>query len=340
MVLFYLFCTLSHFHLSKLGSIGVFSLAAALFFGVVAFTFREVDLSHLFSSTSSGQIFLLLGLGLLFHISFGVIMWVGFWLHYQLKIDKSEILTLPLMMHLFLYLMPIKGGMLFQVFYSKHKYNLDLSKGFSLGLMVFLNSIVLTVIVGLALAYLIPVESFELRLTIILMGIALFGLWATLLVLPSKPRDGDGALNKIINFFINVQVQLADQLRNTKLFFGLLISTSVSVTIQAIWFWKTAEILGIESEFPAVFLVVLVLRVVLLIRLLPGNLGIQEVMIGVVFSAAGFQLEDGLLIGVITRLISVFWSATIGLPALYSNLKHFDSLSISGLINKVAKSNK
>ena len=58
------------------------------------------------------------------------------------------------------------------------------------------------------------------------------------------------------------------------------------------------------------------------------------------FAAAVFQLEDGLLIGVVTPLISVFWSAFTGLPALYSNLKYFDSISISELINKVSKSDK
>ena len=107
-------------------------------------------------------------------------MWVGFYLHYKLRIKTIDILTLPMMMHLFLYVLPIKGGMLFQVIYSKHKYNLDLSKGFSIGLMVFLNSIVLTVIIGLGLAFLIPVESLELRVTILALGLALAGMMTTI----------------------------------------------------------------------------------------------------------------------------------------------------------------
>lgn len=305
---------------------------------MVGYTFRDVELAQLANQVSALELTELLGWALLFHLSFGVIMWVGFYLHYNLRIKSIDILTLPMMMHLFLYLMPIKGGMLFQVIYSKHKYNLDLSKGFSIGLMVFLNSIVLTVLLGLALAYFIPVESFELRMTILALGVGLVGMMTTMTFLPSTLRDGSGIVISLVNFLINVRVQLVEQFKNIKLFFGLLITSFLSVTIQAVWFWKTAEILGIPAEFAPVYLVVLILRVILLFRVLPGNLGVQEVMIGVVFAAAGFQLEDGLLIGVVTRLISVFWSATIGLPALYSNLKHFDSLSISGLINKVAKS--
>jgi hypothetical protein len=305
---------------------------------VVGYTFRDIELDQLANQVSAIELTELLGWASLFHISFGIIMWVGFYLHYKIRIETIDILTLPMMMHLFLYVLPIKGGMLFQVIYSKHKYDLDLSKGFSIGLMVFLNSIVLTVILGLGLAFLIPVESLELRVTILALGVALAGMMTTINFLPSTHRGGSGIMVSLVNFLINVRIQLVEQFKNIKLFFGLLLTTFLSVTIQAIWFWKTAEILGIPTEFAPVYLVVLVLRVILLFRVLPGNLGVQEVMIGVVFAAAGFQLEDGLLIGVVTRLLSVFWSTIIGLPALYSNLKYFDSLSIIGLINKVAKS--
>jgi uncharacterized membrane protein YbhN (UPF0104 family) len=133
---------------------------------------------------------------------------------------------------------------------------------------------------------------------------------------------------------------LEEQTRNWKLFAGLSVTTLASTLIQALWFWKVAEILSLQSGYLPVLLVVLILRILFLIRILPGNLGIQELMIGAVFAAAGFQLEEGLLIGVITRLISVFWTTIIGLPALFSNLHYFESATLRGLIEKVAQSNK
>jgi hypothetical protein len=323
--------------LRKLRSILIFVLATAIFFAVVAYTFRSVDFQSLFADASTSSVLALLGWGLGFHLSFGVVMWVAFWLHYRLKLAMIEILTLPLMMHLFLYLMPLKGGMLFQVFYSKQKYKLDLSKGFSLGMMVFLNSLILTIFLGLAMVYLLPIDSLELKTVIWCMGLSLVGFVVALNLLPKQGLAGDGIVRRGLNFLINVRIQLTDQFKNVKLFFGLLITTFVSVIIQAILFWKTGSFIGVESDFGPVLLVVLILRIILLIRLLPGNLGIQEVMIGVVFATAGFEIEDGLMIGIITRLISVFWSATIGLPALYSNLKYFESASLNGLIKSVAK---
>lgn len=326
--------------MGKLATKAVFLLAVALFFGVVSYSFREMDLAHLVGRAGMGGLAELMLLGLLFHLSFGLIMWVGFRLHYGLRLGTSEILVLPMMMHLFLYLMPIKGGMLFQVYYSKKKYGLDLSRGFSFGVMVFINSLLLTIVLGLILVYAIPVDSFELKVMIWGMAAAMVTMIFGLRTLPTEQKKASRFVHRFANFMIRVGVQLNEQFSNKKLFIALSGTTLVSMLIQSLWFWKTSEVLGLQSEFLPVMLVVLILRILLLIRLLPGNLGIQELMIAAVFAAAGFRLEDGLLIGVITRLISVFWTTIIGLPALFSNLHYFESATLRGLVEKVAKSNK
>lgn len=311
-----------------------------MFVVVVGFTYQEVDVTTMLTGVTITDLLQLLILGLVFHLSFGLIMWVGFWLHYKLKIHPIEILTLPLMMHLFLYLMPVKGGMLFQVYYSKKKYKLDMSKGFSLGMTVFFISLILTVVFGLVLIYIIPVDSVELKLCLWAMAAGFAGMLVSLNLIPSNKNRSFGILDRLISFLLNVRIQLSDQFKNPKLSLGLTLTSALSVFIQAILFWQTALILGIECAFTPVLLVVLILRIVLLIRLLPGNLGIQEVVIGVTFAAAGFEMQDGLMIGIATRLISVFWTTLIGLPALYSNLKYFETSSLASLIARVSKSKK
>jgi uncharacterized membrane protein YbhN (UPF0104 family) len=326
--------------MDKLATKAIFLFAVALFFGVVSYSFREVDVAQFFARAGMWGMVELMLLGLLFHLSFGLIMWVGFRLHYGLKLNTSEILVLPMMMHLFLYLMPIKGGMFFQVFYSKQKYGLDLSSGFSFGVLVFLNSLLLTIVLGLVLVYTIPVRSLELKVLIWGMAAAPLALIIFLRSLPNEKEHTNRLSQRFANFMIRAGWQLKEQLNNTRLFIALSTTTLASMLIQSLWFWKMSEILGLQSEFLPVMLVVLILRILMLIRLLPGNLGIQELMIAAVFSAAGFRLEDGLLIGVITRLISVFWTTIIGLPALFSNLHYFESATLRGLIERVAKSNK
>ena len=336
MLTIFLFCNRLIKHVSKLKSFGLFGIASLLFTAVVAYTFREVDVQQILSEVSLSNLLGVMLLGLVFRSTFGVIMWVGFWLQYNLKMRMSEIFFLPLMMHLFTYIMPIKGGMLFQVFYTKQKYKLDISKGFSLGVMIFLITVALAAVLGLALTYLTPVNSPELKSGLLFMGLSVIGLMIVLRLVPESNIQGDGLIAKLRRFLISVRIQLVGQIKNVKLSVGLLITTIISTLMQSLWFWQTGAMLGIAADFAPILLIVLVLQVILLFRFIPGNLGLQEIMIAAVFSAAGFEIEEGLMVGLITRLIAVFWSAVIGLPALYYNLRYFESNSISGLLKRVA----
>jgi hypothetical protein len=337
MVAIFLFCKRLIKQVSKLKPLIIFSVAALLFVAVVIYTFREVGVLQLISEVSMANLFEVMLIGLVFRSTFGVIMWIGFWLQYDLKMRFSEIVVLPMMMHLFTYVMPIKGGMLFQVFYSKYKYQLDMSKGVSLGVIVFLITVVLAAVLGLGLVYLLPVNSLELEVGLWLMGLSVVGLIFVLKCIPNGQVNDTGIISRLLGFLLNVRVQLLGQIKNAKLTVGLLVATIISTLVQSFWFWRTGEMLGISSDFSSMLLIVLVLQVILLFRLIPGNLGVQEIMIAAVFSAAGFEIEQGLLVGLVTRLIAIFWSAVIGLPALFYNLKYFESNSISGLLNKISR---
>jgi uncharacterized membrane protein YbhN (UPF0104 family) len=264
-------------------------------------------------------------------------MWIGYWRHYKLKINPSDLLMLPLMMHFFVYVMPLKGGMLFQTFYSRYKYQLALSKGFSIGISVFLVSLFLTATLGLGLIFWLQIDSLILKLTLISMGFGLISLPIILSLLPKEISLTNGLLSRLIGFLINVRVQLEEQFKNRSLIIGLLGTVLLSTLIQTFWFWQTAQMLGVHSDLVSVFLVVLVLRIILLFRVLPGNAGIQELMIGIIFTSAGFSMEQGLLVALVIRLVSVFLAATIGLAGIYSNLHYFNTDSLSALISKVSK---
>ncbi len=262
-------------------------------------------------------------------------MWVGFRLHYNLHIHLIDLLTLPLMMHLFTYLMPLKGGLLFQMLYSKSKYQLDLSKGFSLGITVFLISVFLTVVLGLGIALNMQPVPEVLTSALFILGLGIVIFLVVLPFVPDEPKKAQGFAGRFLDFLINVRCQLAGQIKNIPLVFGLLSSTLFSIFMQSLWYWKSAHMIGVFAPFASIVLMVLFLRIFLLVRLLPGNLGIQELAIGLVFSVTGFDLDQGLIVALLIRVVSVFLTAVIGLIGLYSNLKYFNADSISGLIRNV-----
>lgn len=314
----------------------LFTAAAMLFLSVVWFTFKDANVAEFIQHISWQETVLNLVLCLSFFTSTGSVMQVGFRRHYNLKIQHKDVVLLPLMMHVFTYVMPIKGGMLFQTFFSRYKYKLDLSKGFSLGISVFLISLLITVVVGPALAFYLGLRSIILLSVLAIMGFGLLALPIMLRFFSERKERANGTVNRLIGFLMNVRTQILDYLRNLPLLFGLIGTTLVSVLIHTIWFWQTADMLNISTDFAPVLLIVLILRIILLVRFLPGNLGVQEIMIGVVFAAAGFSMEQGLLIALVTRLASVLLAATIGLSGLYINLHHFRSASFLDLIRAVA----
>jgi hypothetical protein len=314
----------------------MFTVALGLFLAVVAFTFRKVDLSLVLAGVTLGSFALVLLMGLAKFYAYGLVLRVLFREQYQVQLAYSEALTLPLMMVLFVYVLPFKGGLIFQTFYMKHRHQLDLSKGYSLGLMFFFVNLVLTVLLGLGLNFYLKLESGAILYLLLLMASGLIALPLVLKLVPADQPGKKGVLYGFISFLNEVKSQLRDQLSNMRMLGRLILSDGILAVIQTIWYQSCATMLGFESAFFPTLLVVLVLRIALLLRLLPGNLGFQELIIAVVFTAAGFSLEEGLLLALVIRLVSVLLALTIGVGGLYANLRSMNLNSLRSLVRKVS----
>ncbi|MFT4713967.1 MAG: uncharacterized membrane protein YbhN (UPF0104 family) [Candidatus Azotimanducaceae bacterium] len=315
----------------------LFTTAGILFVAVAIVTFNNMDLSLILGQLTVSNALVNVGLAIAFFVSFGMTMRVSFRQQYKLHLAPSDVITLPIMMHLFTYIIPIKGGLLFQVFYIRHKYKLELSKSFSLGITTFMVSVFLTVVIGLGLSLQLQLNTDILPSVFGIIGFGLVTLPIILWLLPKQSAHFEGTIYKLLRFLIDLRNELLSQIKNLRLVTGLLLTGLISILIQSLWFWQSATVLGIEADLNLVILVVLILRIILLVRLLPGNLGIQELMIGGVFLMAGFSIEEGLAVALLTRLVSVFLAATIGLIGLYSNLQYYESRKLSALTKTVAK---
>ncbi len=322
--------------MTRLSPLLLFAIAFALFLTVVYFTFRQADLPAILAPVTLGAFIGNLVLGLAWFLAFGLVLKFGFKTHYSVTLEPAEVLTLPLMMYLFAFILPLNGGLLFQVFYMKHRHQLDLSKGVSLGFQIVLVSLLLTVVLGLGLHLILGLPTGPLLFLLLALGLGLLILPLIAYLLPIQNRRPPSLMAKLWGFLDAVRLQLTGQFTHPRLMLQLALTTTLLVIIQALWYQQSATMLGIESEFLPMLLVALILRIVLLLRLLPGNLGFQELMIGVVFAAAGWSIEEGLLVALVIRLVSVLLAATIGMAGLYANLKSMNSLSVRSLIKTVS----
>lgn len=318
-------------------SLGFF-LAIAIFCAVAFSVFKDTHPAALFEKIGLQGMLVNLLIGTVYFYSFGILMKVVYNHHYKMDLSWTDTFTLPFSMHLWTYILPMKGGLIYQTFFVKAKYKLDMSKGFSVGVLVFAASLLITCFVGGALSFLVP-NAFPLQLMLLAMfGCLLFFLLAGRFVKqPSESREG--LINRLIQFVQEVLYQFNEQTKDKTLLFKLILVTLGSTLLHALWFYHCAYILGYEPNAIGILLATLVIRIVMLFRVLPGNLGLQEVMIGSVFLAAGLGLQEGLTTGILMRLSSVILAMLIGSVGLYVNFRYFETDSISGLISKLKATN-
>ena len=315
-------------------SILLFALAAFVFSVVVYFTFKDVDLHSFVKHLTLQNVGLNLFIGVIYFWSFGWVMAVVFKRHYDIEFAKEDTVLLPFMMHTFSYIMPVQGGMLFQTFFMKMKYKMALSKGFSTGVYLFVASMILTCVGGLILSFFVEGVS-EIRMVLYLMLVGLIGMLGTAVITRRITIKGDTFLFKIIGFLHAIITQLSEFTKHPVLFIKVMVIIGFSALLHASWFYQTALILGIEVSFFGIVLATLVFRILMLMRLLPGNLGIQEVVTSVVFLGAGLTIDEGLMVAVFNRAACVGLAAIIGLGGLYHNFRYFGSDGIQQLLKEM-----
>jgi uncharacterized membrane protein YbhN (UPF0104 family) len=315
------------------GTLG-FLIAILIFSLVLYYVFRDLDPLVLMGQVGVKGLLANLFLGAAYFASIGLLIQKVYTQHYGQSLSKPDTFLLPFMMHLWTYILPIKGGLIFQTYFLKSKYGLDLSKGFSVGVLIFAVSLLVTCLAGGVLTLMMDdVQSVQLLL------LSMFGSLALLLAIglfsPKTTSDKPGFIHSIIRFGQNVLSQFLGQAKDPKLVLSAIFLTLFNAAIYAAWFYHSALILGFNPSPMGIALVSLVLRIVILIRVLPGNLGVQELIIGTVFLAANLGLKEGLTTALLIRLNSVILAVIFGGYGTYQNLGSLGLNSIKQLYQRL-----
>lgn len=310
-------------------------MVAIVLFGTVAFfTFKDADLGGLFAAVTAVDVLINVLLGVAYFMTFGWVMAIVFKDHYKIDYPVFDLAFLPFQMHLFTYIMPVKGGMLYQTFFMKMKHGMALSKGFSSGIYVFIASLLLTCIAGLALSFQLE-DVAELQILLILMTVGLIVLTFGARFIPNRDDDSGGLLTRLLGFIQRIGAGIGELFGDPMMFGKVFLMTAISAGLQSWWFYQTAIVLGYDVSWMGMTLATLVIRILMLIRFVPGNLGFQEIMSGAVFVAAGLTVEDGLLVAMINRLASMALAAILGSGALYYNFRYFGTQNLKQLFAEI-----
>lgn len=265
----------------------------------------------------------------------------GYQLYYSLnktynsRLSVSEVLFLPTTMHLFGYLVPFRGSYLFSIFYFKMKYKMSIVKSGAAGLLTLIINLLIS---GLFLVLLSYYFEGPLFIKINLMGFLLlttFFMPNIYLKLNKNRSFPHKSLNEITKKLTEISSDLSEMTKDYYQVFTLILITIINIIIQSIWFLSIGNPLSLNLSYENYLMYAILLRLSVFIRILPGNLGIQEIFSGLISELIGIGFDVGITIGLLFRITSLSISILIGIPYLYLNRSHFHGLSFFNLLKKI-----
>jgi len=243
--------------------------------------------------------------------------------HYKTPIKLIDITMLPFMMHFWSFILPFRGGLIFAVLFLKKKYHIKPSEGIAIGVYTSLISLIITGLCGLYYAYynnfffsVWTVVSMSLVFSPIIFKMIEKGLG----LIPLKKFPVFNNIKKIISVIsFNAQNFFSDYKTSTTIF---LFTCASIVTDIVLVYWIT-NILNMNIPLDVIVMFSLMMRLSILIRIVPGNIGIQELLSGGVFYFLGGSLNNGLLIALFVRFLALLLTFSLGPIGTAGNIKYF-----------------
>ena len=251
--------------------------------------------------------------------------------HFQKRLSISDLITLPLSMNLWGFIIPVRGGLLYSVFFLKTKYKIKMVEGVSLSIYTYLLTVIL--IGGFGLYYTISNYLFFSIGTLISILLLLSPFILKILhgVLHYFPIKKFALLKKIRDIIDSIFINLHLILGNFHSNAIIILITLAHLLFVAISFYWATVVFDLNVLFVSVVMAALIVRLGMILSFTPGNLGVNELLSGGAFSMLGGTVEEGILIALFIRFSSILLTFTIGILAVSANMKYFNVSSIKSV---------
>jgi len=114
----------------------------------------------------------------------------------------------------------------------------------------------------------------------------------------------------------------------------ILLSIAYSL-VGSIWIYWLIIVFDINGNFLTAIIVYNISILSIIFRFIPGNLGLNEIIMGGLFLSLNSEFGQGIIIGLFVRLSTLLIAFTIGIFATYHNSMYFNTRSFKGVINQL-----
>ena len=231
------------------------------------------------------------------------------------KMDRRDILLLPMAMNLSGTLLPFQGAMAYQVFFFKKKYGVALSHGFAVAGFLYLLTMTIGGIAGLCVGILGRNTSWLFLLISAVLAVAA-PLAIAMLACCRRIYTGIAAVDRVCGFVRAVLEGIAEIMKDFRLVVLMTAIYLVRLLSMIAMFSLIARRLEYEVGFLALLLLNLWNLLSLILKITPNNLGVSQLVSGVMFTLIGLPKEQGEMISLAATLFFILMALSFGMLAM------------------------
>ncbi len=238
------------------------------------------------------------------------------------KLSWYDTLTLPMVMNFWGYVIPVQGSFVYSAFYLKKKYNTSVSSMAGVYLSIMSISLSLGGLFGIVF-YLSnhSTNILFLSLTTIFLFNPLLIILSSLML--SKSKIINHLLGKYSKILLDFTKPIIYYFKQPKLIVQTVILDAAAVVVFSIWSYWISETYDLQIPFLALLITAFLIKLTLLFKFTPGNLGLVQIGMGGIFSLLGLDFSSGVFISMYQLVCLVVISFPISLLLSLFSLKYF-----------------
>jgi uncharacterized protein (TIRG00374 family) len=239
------------------------------------------------------------------------------------KLHLSDVLFMPMSMSLFSYFIPTNGGFFYAVYFLKKKYDVDSAKGFSVGVVSVYISFILSGMALFITSLVLGILHWYLFLLSILLMLSPVLIFVADLFLQRIPAKQGSRFEGIKSWFHRIITHSNTMMMDAKLVLINIAITFGTLLIFFLLYYRLNVALNLGLPLISLIALMAMMRISGLIRLLPGNLGLEELFTAAIFGIIGHDPAAGLVFSVFMRICSLIIMIPAGVLHTAFNSKYF-----------------
>jgi hypothetical protein len=228
------------------------------------------------------------------------------------KLSLIDMVAFPLSRNLWGYLLPFQGAFIYSLLFCRYKYSVQMSKITSVNIYIVIVNIFF---LGLLLFYIFFSNS-DRNYIIGTIGLLclLFPVFFVIASFYSEkiPQYNCMVFVKIRKILISILNDMSALIKNSSFFIKIVIINLSHFLVSFFWFVWVAKTLALELSVISILTLVIVLKILVVVKITPGNLGIEQLVSGGVVSLFSLNSADGIIISAFTKIFSLLLAFGLG----------------------------